>query len=333
MSSFVDGAVVRREFDDFDGLGTAFASWELQAARIDGGPFAARFDMAMTTEMQIARLRVSSGLLITGATPRGAGGAGLISSASSGIRSLGRSIDPVINAPARLRQSETHFLSNGPFDLTVIGVEEALFARHLSVRLYEEATRQGTDWLLRAPAGTANCPERACAINSLLSVLSSNAAASRQVKHRLQECVLQILLEGLETYGSSTPVVSSSTRRRVARAAEELLRARLDEPPSLLELCEALNVPERTLHAAFQEGFGMSPKTYLRSLRLSAAHMRLRSGAGSVTDTATELGFFHFGRFSSEYRTMFGEPPSETLRRARGLSTIQNSELAAKARQ
>ena len=40
--------------------------------------------------------------------------------------------------------------------------------------------------------------------------------------------------------------------------------------------------------------------------------------ATTVTDTATKLNFFHFGRFSSQYRQLFGETPSETLRRARG---------------
>jgi AraC family ethanolamine operon transcriptional activator len=98
-----------------------------------------------------------------------------------------------------------------------------------------------------------------------------------------------------------------------------VLRARLDDPPSLRELCELLGVPERTLHHAFQEGFGMAPKAYLRALRFSAAHGRLRRGEGPVTVVATDLGLFHFGRFAAEYRAMFGEPPSETLRRARGL--------------
>ena len=99
----------------------------------------------------------------------------------------------------------------------------------------------------------------------------------------------------------------------------ELIRARIDDPPSLRELCELLGVPERTLHHAFQEGFGMAPKAYLRALRLNAAHNRLRNGKGSVTEIAADLGLFHFGRFATEYRAMFGEPRSETLRCARGL--------------
>jgi AraC family ethanolamine operon transcriptional activator len=37
----------------------------------------------------------------------------------------------------------------------------------------------------------------------------------------------------------------------------------------------------------------------------------------SVTDAATRFGFFHLGRFSGQYRRLFGELPFETLRRGR----------------
>jgi AraC family ethanolamine operon transcriptional activator len=36
-----------------------------------------------------------------------------------------------------------------------------------------------------------------------------------------------------------------------------------------------------------------------------------------VTDVATFHGFFELGRFAGEYKALFGEPPSETLQKAR----------------
>jgi AraC family ethanolamine operon transcriptional activator len=210
-------------------------------------------------------------------------------------------------------------MTAGPVDLVAVAASHDLFQRHVHFRFDRDAAKFGQDWLLRAPTGTADFAERGRAVAALMSVISMRAATSQEARHRLQECVLQILFDGLETDAASQRVPGLSVRLRVARAAEEVLRARIDDPPSLRELCELVKVSERTLHLAFHEGFGMVPKAYLRALRLSAAHRRLRSGKGPVTEVATDLGLFHFGRFATDYRVMFGEPPSETLRRARGV--------------
>jgi AraC-like DNA-binding protein len=39
--------------------------------------------------------------------------------------------------------------------------------------------------------------------------------------------------------------------------------------------------------------------------------------AMDVTDVTSALGFTHLGRFAIAYREVFGEPPSQTLRRRR----------------
>ena len=67
----------------------------------------------------------------------------------------------------------------------------------------------------------------------------------------------------------------------------------------------------------FQEAFGISPGAYHRRLRLNGARRELsRSWARDVTiaQVALRWGFDHFGRFSVDYRHLFGETPSATLR-------------------
>jgi hypothetical protein len=46
--------------------------------------------------------------------------------------------------------------------------------------------------------------------------------------------------------------------------------------------------------------------------------LRARDPASkSVSDVLVDQGVWEFGRFASRYRLLFGELPSETLRRAR----------------
>jgi AraC family ethanolamine operon transcriptional activator len=77
-----------------------------------------------------------------------------------------------------------------------------------------------------------------------------------------------------------------------------------------------LGLSRRTLQNACQEVIGMSPVQYLRALRLSEAR-RMMQSARSVTEVATQFGFWHLGYFSRDYQMMFDELPSKTLQRWR----------------
>ena len=64
----------------------------------------------------------------------------------------------------------------------------------------------------------------------------------------------------------------------------------------------------------------MSPATWLRRIRLNKIHKTLlRSSPDEVLikQVAMDNGFLHLGHFSQNYKTLFGELPSDTLRKAR----------------
>jgi AraC-like DNA-binding protein len=81
-----------------------------------------------------------------------------------------------------------------------------------------------------------------------------------------------------------------------------------------------LTVSERTLRKAFRVTYGLSPCRHLRMLRLLRVRQALMSSRSyqvpTVTEIATRFGFAELGRFSVEYRKVFGESPSVTLRLA-----------------
>jgi AraC family ethanolamine operon transcriptional activator len=111
---------------------------------------------------------------------------------------------------------------------------------------------------------------------------------------------------------------AAAAGRQLVHAAAALLRAHLTENLTVGDLCRALDVRERRLHAAFCDHMGTTPKAYFKRLRLTAARGELqRARRGTrVTDVALRWGFLHFGWFAHDYGQHFGESPSATLRRS-----------------
>jgi len=109
---------------------------------------------------------------------------------------------------------------------------------------------------------------------------------------------------------------SHDAYRYVARA-EEYMRWNLADIITTVDVASHLGISRRTLETAFRRVRGDSPLKILTRLRLQAARQLLLDpdGPASVTDVCLDVGIGHHGRFSSAYRKLFGEPPSETLRR------------------
>lgn len=137
-------------------------------------------------------------------------------------------------------------------------------------------------------------------------------ATLSKIEGRISDVILDII-------PSAEKLEALHSRARIARAAMELLRERLDDPPSLTELCESIGARERTLLVSCVEAFGLPPSKLLAELRLNAVHRALRKPdmQTTVTRVAASFGFIHFGRFAETYLRKFGELPSATLAGAR----------------
>jgi len=111
----------------------------------------------------------------------------------------------------------------------------------------------------------------------------------------------------------------------IMRRFQEFLQANSDRPIYLAEICAAVCAAERTLRAACEEHLGMGPIRFLTLRRMHLVRAALFRGDAretSVTRIATDHGFWELGRFSVAYRSLFGEMPSETLRRPAELLAI-----------
>lgn len=108
---------------------------------------------------------------------------------------------------------------------------------------------------------------------------------------------------------------------------KEWLDLNSERPVYLQEVCTALNVSAPTLRRCSEEHLGMSPMHYLwlRRMNLARRELRRHDSSTSVTETAMEFGFWHLGRFASEYNALFHEAPSQTLARHPRGKTLRGS--------
>jgi AraC-like DNA-binding protein len=100
------------------------------------------------------------------------------------------------------------------------------------------------------------------------------------------------------------------------RRAEEFLAGDLGSPVSLSDAAIVVGASTRSLLRAFRKRRGTSPMAFRRRRRFDAARCDLFQadpGETTVTMIAGRYCFDHLGRFAVDYRTLFGESPSDTL--------------------
>jgi AraC-like DNA-binding protein len=135
----------------------------------------------------------------------------------------------------------------------------------------------------------------------------------------LEQELVHVMVRCL-TEGKSSGMTAGGRRHDMIVARfEEFLEVHADRPLYLPEICAALGVAERTLRASCEEHLGMGPIRYLSLRRMHLvrrALLRADPATATVTRVATDYGFWELGRFSVSYRALFGESPSETLRRS-----------------
>ena len=105
--------------------------------------------------------------------------------------------------------------------------------------------------------------------------------------------------------------------RSVVDRVEAFIEANWDKPLDVSELAAVANVSIRTLFREFLRAGKRSPAEFAKGIRLRHANsmLKAKSETTTVTGVALRCGFQNVGRFARDYSLLFGELPSETLKR------------------
>jgi AraC-like DNA-binding protein len=151
-----------------------------------------------------------------------------------------------------------------------------------------------------------------------LAQTAPDILAKPEVARAMEQALVEAMVFCLaDTHSDSVRNVQRH-RARVMLRLEEALVAKPDEPLYMAELSARVGASYWTLRDCCLEYLGMSPKRYLWVRRMNLARRALRNAdpeRTTVTEIASDYGFWEFGRFSVAYRSLFGESPSTSLHR------------------
>lgn len=157
---------------------------------------------------------------------------------------------------------------------------------------------------------------------TMLSTIESNPKLLNyaQIRKGIEQEVFDKLICTVRKAPEQYPAMEPGSRHRIVSRSKEYLLAHLDEPVTVADLCTALKVSRRTLQYSFQAVLNVNPVAWLKALRLNGVRRSLKAARedarATVADIAAGWGFWHLSAFAADYKLMFGELPSQTLRHA-----------------
>jgi AraC-like DNA-binding protein len=151
-----------------------------------------------------------------------------------------------------------------------------------------------------------------------LAKMAPDILAKPEVARAIEQALVEAMVFCLADSHSDDVRNVQGHRARVMQRLEEALIANPEQPLYMAELSALVGASYWTLRNCCLEYLGMSPKRYLWLRRMHLVRRALGRAdpqKATVTQIASDYGFWEFGRFSVAYRSLFGEPPSTSLHR------------------
>ncbi|WP_346293682.1 AraC family transcriptional regulator [Sphaerothrix gracilis] len=133
--------------------------------------------------------------------------------------------------------------------------------------------------------------------------------------------LMALLMEDLrlcKDTGTIAPILKADDIERI-HYASKVLRRRLVNPPSLMELARTIGINDHKLKVGFRQVFGTTVFGYLHEQRMEKSRQLLESGDLNVTEAAQAVGFASRGHFANAFRRKYGVNPGVYARQRRSL--------------
>jgi AraC-like DNA-binding protein len=312
--------LVRGRFGDFDELSEATRGWDLDFRQLDAGASPGEVMQLAEPESSLVRVRLSRRYHQRGSSPPGIRTFALLQEGVPDIRWCGHDVT---------EDALMTFHPGGDFEGVSPPGFEVYTLSFSEERLAKTAATLGLPEihdLLGASEKMTRCDRSALQdlrreTRLLCQEIEDGRSTARApwLRQQLEFEIPARILKALASSRVQAPSPPSRLRDLALERARSFMDEHANRPLTVREVCRAAGVSWRTLDYAFREHFGVTPKAYMKALRMGAVRRELRRAESPVliTDVANRWGFWHMGQFAADYRKLFGELPSETPTRGR----------------
>lgn len=298
---------------DIEELNAAVSPWNLRMTQMGCGQLSSVLDFAMVGGILLTHERWSRSISAIGTTP-----IGYFAIASSCTQKPFLVDGSDIGPQTFLCKS-----SGSHIEFATPDTEEHWVMLVPSTQIVERLGEERAELLLRQANVYLADPHALHRLGALVLrvVAKMRERNSCEMEERMVRAFHSKLMENLIellTWNTPQPDLAPPSKRTEAVHEAVRLTKELRHPVGVGELAARIGVSRRCLEIGFRDMFNASPSKYLRLLRLNGLHRDLRDAApeeATVSELATGWGFFELGRTAVQYRQIFGEMPSETLKR------------------
>jgi AraC family ethanolamine operon transcriptional activator len=315
----VEPFVAKLKSCDFDEMSAAMQGWDQEYRQLQSGPFYGELLISQIGGLQISSGRYERSLLYRGTAPADT----VAIAVTLNQRGEGRWLGVQTDTTAAIVQkcgAEGELITPESWEALILSIPTQEFTR-LAGELAALDPEAVPDLL-----GTVRLTPEACSRIRLIGLAYCaqleaslvHSAAAAMVPQMARSLVSMLVGELVASWHLRFEKPDLVRRRQIVRRAEDYIAGCVNYPVRIENICGATGASERSLFYAFADAVGMTPLRWLRIQKLHQARLTLKRAdplETQVTRVAMENGFSHMGHFSQNYRLLFGETPSETLRR------------------
>lgn len=302
------GEFLQIAFNDFDEMAEAGGEWDQEYLKPVPGTFLGSDDQILGTNMELSYTSFEPGIFVRGSAPKDRITIGVQTGGPAAIF-RGQQLEQD-QALLLTSSGEVEFLSNHPCSLIIFGVETKLFEQY-----YRDIVHTDKQFANGFDAVTLKNKSWGKLLGTQLKSLIDETAATpthlessdfmSNIRHQAMSAVM-------ESMSPSQRMPKSTERRRGAKRAEAYLREHAIDPITLQQLCKEIGLGKRALQIGFKEYYKMSLMYYLKLRRLHGIRKELMKTDlrnSSVSQVAFKWGITHLGRFSADFKQLFGQLP------------------------